>query len=102
MWAEKMWAAPPRSPGIPGRRIRFGDQLYTADEVQKGYIKAVDRQGNEVRCKLMALSVGVAHTQYRYFKSAKKMFEVLAQVRQMAHPKEGSSMVFVDRRRSDR
>ncbi|MBL7647463.1 MAG: response regulator [Candidatus Hydrogenedentes bacterium] len=77
-------------------------QLYTADEVQKGYIKALDRQGNEVRCKLMALSVGVAHTQYRYFKSAKKMFEVLAQVRQMAHPKEGSSMVFVDRRRSDR
>jgi MoaA/NifB/PqqE/SkfB family radical SAM enzyme len=52
-------------------------QLYTPEEVQKGYIKAVDRQGNEVRCKLMALSVGVAHTQYRYFKSAKKMFEVL-------------------------
>lgn len=78
-------------------------QLYTPEEVQKGYIKAVDRNNTEVRCKLMALSVGVAHTQFRYFKSAKKMFEVLAQVRQMAHPIEGRKCaVFVDRRRSDR
>lgn len=76
--------------------------LYTPEEAQKGYVKAVDRQGQEVRCKLMALSVGVAHTQYRSFKSAKKMFEVLAQVRQMAHPQDGKSAVFVDRRRSDR
>ena len=76
--------------------------LYTADEVAKGYIKAIDRQKKEVRCKLMALSVGVSHTQFRYFKSAKKVFEVLAQVRQMAHPQDGHSAVFVDRRRSDR
>ena len=76
--------------------------LYTTDEVSKGYIKAIDRHNKEVRCKLMALSIGVAHTQFRYFKSAKKVFEVLAQVRQMAHPKDGRSTVFVDRRRSDR
>ncbi len=77
-------------------------QLYTPEEVSKGYIKAVDRHKNEVRCKLMALSVGIAHTQFRYFKSAKKVFEVLAQVRQMAHPQDGRSTAFVDRRRSDR
>ncbi len=76
--------------------------LYTTEEVSKGYIKAIDRHNKEVRCKLMALSIGVAHTQFRYFKSAKKVFEVLAQVRQMAHPKDGRSTVFVDRRRSDR
>ncbi len=76
--------------------------LYTTEEVSKGYIKAIDRHNKEVRCKLMALSIGVAHTQFRYFKSAKKVFEVLAQVRQMAHPKDGRSAVFVDRRRSDR
>ena len=76
--------------------------LYTPTEVKKGYIKAIDRHKKEVRCKLMALSVGVSHTQFRYFKSAKKMFEVLAQVRQMAHPQDGRSTVFVDRRRSDR
>lgn len=77
-------------------------QLYTPEEVKKGYIKAIDRHQTEVRCKLMALSVGVAHTQFRYFKSAKKVFEVLAQVRQMANPQDGRSTVFVDRRRSDR
>lgn len=77
-------------------------QLYTRQELDQGYIIAVDKRGQEVRCPLMALSVGVAHTQYRQFKSAKKMFEVLAQVRQMAQPSSGKSVVFVDRRRSDR
>lgn len=76
-------------------------QLYTQQEVAQGYMTAVDRRNNEVRCPLMALSVGVAHTQYRQFKSAKKMFEVLAQVRQMAQP-DGKSVIFVDRRRTDR
>lgn len=76
--------------------------LYTAHEAEKGYFIAVDNRGQEVRCKLMRLSIGVAHTQYRQFKSAKKMFEVLAQVRQMAQPKDNNSVVFVDRRRTDR
>src|SRR5690606_3583715 len=78
-------------------------RLYPPEEVEKGYIKAAGRTNKEVRCKLMARSNGVAHTQFRYLKSAKQMFEVLAQVRQMAHPKDGrKSAVFVDRRRSDR
>lgn len=77
-------------------------ELYTPQEFQQGYITARDRSGKEVRCALMALSIGVAHTQFRQYKSAKKMFEALAQVRQMAQPKKGQSVVFVDRRRSDR
>lgn len=76
-------------------------QLYTAQEVSQGYMTTSDKRGNEMRCPLMALSIGVAHTQYRQFKSAKKMFEVLAQVRQMAQP-DGKSTIFVDRRRTDR
>ena len=76
-------------------------QLYTSQELSQGYILAADKRGQEHHYPLMALSVGVAHTQYRHFKSAKKMFEVLAQVRQMARP-EGKSVVFVDRRRTDR
>lgn len=76
-------------------------QLYTSQEVSQAYMTATDKRGNEVRCPLMALSIGVAHTQYRQFKSAKKMFEVLAQVRQMAQP-DGKSTIFVDRRRTDR
>jgi CRISPR/Cas system CSM-associated protein Csm2 small subunit len=81
------------------QRIR---EMYTGLEIDQGYIIAKDRRGQEVRCPLMALSVGVAHTQYRKFKTAKKLFEVLAQVRQKAQPTDGKSVVFVDRRRSDR
>lgn len=76
-------------------------QLYSAKDVQRGHIVALDKQGKEQRYPLMALSIGVAHTQFRNYKSAKKMFEVLAQTRQMAQPK-GKSAVFVDRRKADR
>ncbi len=76
-------------------------QFYSEKELAQGYIVAVDKHGREVRCPLMALSIGVAHTQYRQYKSAKKMFEVLAQTRQKAQP-DGKSVMFVDRRRSDR
>lgn len=81
------------------RRVK---ELYTAQEIEQGFIVAKDRQGRDVRCPVMALSVGVAHTQYRQLKSAKKVFEVLAQVRQKAQPASGKSAVFVDRRHTDR
>jgi PleD family two-component response regulator len=76
-------------------------ELYSAQEVQQGFITAVDKYGREGRYPLMALAIGVAHTQFRHYKSAKKMFEVLAQTRQKAQP-DGKSCVFVDRRRADR
>lgn len=77
-------------------------QLYSAAELEQGYITAVDRRGRDVRCPVMALSIGVAHTQHRQFKSAKKFFEALAQVRQKAQPTKAESVIFVDRRCSDR
>ncbi|MFA6240358.1 MAG: response regulator [Candidatus Hydrogenedentales bacterium] len=76
-------------------------QLYSGQEVRQAYVQIVDKNGRELKYPLMALSVGVAHTQFRHFKSAKKMFEVLAQTRQMAQPK-GKSVIFVDRRTADR
>jgi len=76
-------------------------QLYNAKDAERGYINATDKRGRETRCALMGLSIGVAHTQFRHFKSAKKMFEVLAQTRQMAQP-DGKSVMFVDRRKTDR
>jgi len=76
-------------------------EIYTPQEVAQGYITALDKRGRETRCPLMALSIGVAHTRFRQFKSAKKMFEILAQVRQMAQP-DGKSVYFIDRRRTDR
>jgi hypothetical protein len=77
------------------------NQLYTPQDVAQGFIMASDKRGRQARYPLMNLSVGVAHTQFRQYKSAKKMFEVLAQARQMAVP-DGKSVVFVDRRRTDR
>ncbi len=76
-------------------------QLYNPEDAQKGRVKCKDRSGNLVRHPLMALSIGVANNQYRQFKSAKRMFEVLAQVRQMAQP-DSKSAIFYDRRRTDR
>lgn len=75
--------------------------LYKPDEVKQGFIVARDRNNLETKAPIMALSIGVAHTEFRTFKSAKKMFEVLAQTRQKAVP-SGKSVVFVDRRRADR
>ncbi len=77
-------------------------QLYSPQEVQQGYILVSGVEGRESPAPLMALAIGVAHTQYRSFKSGKKMFEILAQVRQKAQPVDGKSVIFVDRRRTDR
>ncbi len=77
-------------------------RLYTTQELQQGYISVPNRDGRETRTPIMALAIGVAHTEYRQFKSAKKMFEVLAQVRQKAQPVNGKSVIFVDRRHTDR
>ncbi len=75
--------------------------LYQKQDVERGYVIYKDRRGQEKKGPLMHLAIGVAHTQHRTFKSAKKMFEVLAQTRHMAEGK-GKSTVFVDRRRTDR
>lgn len=80
------------------QRVR---ELYKPEELSQGFIVATDRQGRQGKYPLMALAIGVAHNQVRNFKSAKKMFEVLAQVRKAAQP-DGASKVFVDRRTGDR
>ncbi len=77
-------------------------ELYTPQEYEQGYIVALDRKGVEVKCPLMALSIGVVHNLYRPFRNSKKMFEVLAQVRQKAQTANGKSVYFVDRRRAER
>lgn len=76
-------------------------ELYKPSDAANGYILATDKRGREAKYPLMMLSIGVAHTQFRHYKSAKKMFEVLAQTRQMARP-DSKSVMFVDRRRTDR
>lgn len=76
-------------------------ELYTPEEVSQGYVLATDRKGREGRYPLMALCIGIAHNEHREYKSAKKVFETLAQLRQMSVP-DGKSVVTVDKRRSER
>ncbi|MCH7909054.1 MAG: response regulator [Candidatus Hydrogenedentes bacterium] len=76
-------------------------QMYTPDEVAKGQILARDKKGREGEYPLMSLAIGVAHNEVREYKSANKIFEVLAQIRQRMKRSDKSS-VFVDRRNSDR
>lgn len=77
-------------------------ELYTPQEYEHGHIIVADKSGTEIKCPLMALSLGVVHNQYRPFRNAKRMFEVLAQVRQKAKPINGKSVYFIDRRHTDR
>ena len=76
-------------------------QLYTPDEVAKGRIFARDKKGREGEYPLMSLAIGIAHNGTREYKSANKIFEVLAQIRQRMKRSEKSG-VFVDRRNADR
>ncbi len=75
--------------------------LYTEEELEKGAIITSNKHGIPAEYPLMALAIGVSHNKHRKFKSANKMFEILAQVRQLAQP-NGQSAVFVDRRTVDR
>ena len=76
-------------------------ELYSPEEASRGYVLARDKKGREGKYPLMALSIGVAHNENREYKNAKKVLEVLAQLRQMANPGK-SSVLFVDRRRTER
>jgi len=57
-----------------------------------------ERNANQVAPKV---SIGVTHNQYRNYKSADKMFRVLAEVQRKAQESPTSSY-FIDRRRVDR
>jgi DNA-binding response OmpR family regulator len=76
-------------------------QLFTSEESIQGYFLATDRSGREGKFPLMPLAIGVAHNEFRPFKSAKKMFEVMAQLRKKDRPKD-TSVVFLDQRKSER
>lgn len=76
-------------------------ELYTPEEVSQGYIFATDKKGREGKYPLMGITIGVAHNADREYKSAKKVFETLAQLRQIP-TQDGISVVTVDKRRSDR
>lgn len=76
-------------------------ELYTPEEVQRGYVVAQDRKGREGQYPTARLHIGVAHNSVRELKSSKKAFEILTQLRSKKLP-AGESVVFADQRTSDR
>jgi len=76
-------------------------KFYTPEEISQGYIYATNKSGREGKYSLMTLSIGVAHNEFRVFKNAKKIFEVLTQLRKINKP-DGKSIMCVDKRRAER
>lgn len=84
------------------RRVceRFDEEaraFYGSEELERGYVEAVDRRGRTVRHPLVAISVGVATTAVRAFTGFGEVVAVATEMKQAAKRTEGSSYA-IDRR----
>ena len=78
------------------------DQLYDAEDAQRGYIEVPDRRGNKQRAALVTLSIGVAQAtnEGRRFTDPRVVVAVASEMKKVAKSQPGS-YVAIDRRRSD-
>jgi hypothetical protein len=78
------------------------DQLYDAEDAQRGYIEVPDRRGNKHRAALVTLSIGVAQAtpEGRVFADPREVVAVASEMKKVAKSQPGS-YVAIDRRRSD-
>lgn len=74
--------------------------LYTADDLQRGMLIALDRQGNNHTYPLVSLSIAVVTNQLRPFTSIEQVSRTAAELKRKAKATPGSSYL-IDRRRSD-
>jgi diguanylate cyclase (GGDEF)-like protein len=95
---------PDRTEAICQGLIQRFDQesrlLYTADDLQRGTLIALDRQGNNHTYPLVSLSIAVVTNQLRPFTSIEQVSRTAAELKRKAKAIPGSTYV-VDRRRSD-
>lgn len=92
----------PEAAEAVARRVceRFDEEaraFYGPEELERGYVEAVDRRGRTVRHPLVAISVGVATTAVRAFTGFSEVVAVATEMKQAAKRTEGSSYA-VDRR----
>lgn len=73
--------------------------LYDKEDLQRGYLQGIDRQGIPRRFGLLSLSVAVISTHWRHFRSVEEMSKVAAELKNQAKLIPGSSYV-IDRRRN--
>lgn len=72
-------------------------QLYDDEDLQRGFLQGVDRQGMARQFGLLSLSIAVVSTKERDFGSVDQMSKVAAEVKQAAKSISGSSYVFDQR-----
>jgi diguanylate cyclase (GGDEF)-like protein len=71
--------------------------LHEADDVERGYLAVVDRQGHERHFPLTSVSIGVATTERRRYTDHRDVVAVANEMKAVAKARSGS-IVAIDRR----
>ncbi|WP_353684915.1 GGDEF domain-containing protein [Thermodesulfovibrio sp. 3907-1M] len=74
--------------------------FYDEEDLKKGYIESVDRQGNIQIYPIMTISVGITSNQFRVFNHFSEMAEVASAMKSVAK-KQKEKRYAVDRRRNN-
>ncbi len=75
--------------------------LYDTADLQRGYLKGIDRQGMPRKFGLLSVSIAVVNTFWRNFTNVEEISKVAAELKNQAKLLPGSSYV-IDRRRKQR
>ncbi len=73
--------------------------FYDEEDLKKGYIESVDRQGNIKIYPIMTISVGITSNQFRIFNHFSEMAEVASTMKSIAKKQKEKRYAF-DRRRN--
>lgn len=96
--------SPDKAEGIASEIIRTFDEkipeCYNVEDLENGYITAVDRKGVETRFPVMTISIAIAHNMYREIDNAVEVGQIAAEIKKYAKDLDGSVYVFDRRRRA--
>jgi len=82
---------------ICGRFDKEIQAFYGPEELERGFVEAVDRRGEPTRSPLVTISVGIATTAVRAFEHFGEVVAVATEMKQLAKRADGSCYA-VDRR----
>ena len=68
-------------------------ELYTQQDVKKGYITTVDRLGHVIHFPIISISIAIVTNEFRKITSAAQISEIAAEVKKKAKSIEGSVKV---------
>jgi diguanylate cyclase (GGDEF)-like protein len=74
--------------------------LHETDDVERGFLSVVDRQGHERHYPLTSVSIGVATTERRHYTDHRDVVAVANEMKTVAKARAGSA-VAIDRRTDD-